>query len=250
MAYPLPLDMAYSTFLSNTALRKEKEEAQQRKFLDSLKQLQINLPFIEDLAQMPNYAHFLKDQSIKRPPNEYDIETLKLLENDRFDLFLLKGLEKLIDQSDLESCESLENKSNYESDLGIPIGRINYVNMPYYVEQRTTRPNGVKTEHLYLASTNEIDENRPEQESLPNHLEYAYLQSDKSFPIIISSKLFENEKKLLLHVLEKRKGAIAWKMSDIKGISLSFCTHKILIEDDFKLVIQPQRRLNPKVQDC
>ncbi|GJU61937.1 hypothetical protein Tco_1243772 [Tanacetum coccineum] len=38
-------------------------------------------------------------------------------------------------------------------------------------------------------------------------------------------------------------------MSDIKGISPSYCTHKILIEDDFKPVIQPQRRLNPKVQD-
>ncbi|GJW46542.1 reverse transcriptase domain-containing protein [Tanacetum coccineum] len=38
-------------------------------------------------------------------------------------------------------------------------------------------------------------------------------------------------------------------MSDIKGINLSYCTHKILIEDEFKPVIQPQRRLNPKVQD-
>nr|GEV15246.1 reverse transcriptase domain-containing protein [Tanacetum cinerariifolium] len=54
---------------------------------------------------------------------------------------------------------------------------------------------------------------------------------------------------LLLQVLEKRKGAISWKMSDIKGISPSFCTHKILMEDDFKPVIQSQRRLNPKVQD-
>ncbi|GKA35676.1 hypothetical protein Tco_0722167 [Tanacetum coccineum] len=54
---------------------------------------------------------------------------------------------------------------------------------------------------------------------------------------------------LLLQVLEKRKGAFAWKMSDIKGISLSYCTHKILMEDDYKPVIQPQRRLNPKVQD-
>ncbi|GKA80607.1 hypothetical protein Tco_0787299 [Tanacetum coccineum] len=54
---------------------------------------------------------------------------------------------------------------------------------------------------------------------------------------------------LLLQVLEKHKGAVAWKMSDIKGISPSFCTHKILMEDDFKPVIQPQRRLNPKVQD-
>ncbi|GJX96295.1 putative reverse transcriptase domain-containing protein [Tanacetum coccineum] len=50
-------------------------------------------------------------------------------------------------------------------------------------------------------------------------------------------------------VLEKHRGAFAWKMLDIKGISPSLCTHKILMEDDFKPVIQPQRRLNPKVQD-
>ncbi|GKD61923.1 hypothetical protein Tco_1299432, partial [Tanacetum coccineum] len=38
-------------------------------------------------------------------------------------------------------------------------------------------------------------------------------------------------------------------MSDVMGISPSDCTHKILMEDDYKPVIQPQRRLNPKVQD-
>ncbi|GJZ14828.1 reverse transcriptase domain-containing protein [Tanacetum coccineum] len=75
------------------------------------------------------------------------------------------------------------------------------------------------------------------------------MHGDKSFPIIISSELSKKEKMLLLQVLEKRKGATAWKMSDIKEISPSFCTHKILMEDDFKLVIQPQMRLNPKVQD-
>ncbi|GKF68344.1 hypothetical protein Tco_0198023, partial [Tanacetum coccineum] len=41
-------------------LRKEKEEAQQRKFLENLKQLHINLLFIEALAEMPKYAKFLK----------------------------------------------------------------------------------------------------------------------------------------------------------------------------------------------
>ncbi|GJZ20590.1 reverse transcriptase domain-containing protein [Tanacetum coccineum] len=50
-------------------------------------------------------------------------------------------------------------------------------------------------------------------------------------------------------VLEKRKGEIAWKMSNIKGISPSFYTYKILMEKSFKPVVQPQRRLNPKVQD-
>ncbi|GJZ92915.1 reverse transcriptase domain-containing protein, partial [Tanacetum coccineum] len=107
----------------------------------------------------------------------------------------------------------------------------------------------VKSEHFYSASANEINEKKPELKDLPHHLEYAYLHGDKSFPIIISSKLSEKEKMLLLQVLEKHKGAFAWKMSDIKGISPSFCTHKILMEDEFKPVIQPQRRLNPKVQD-
>ncbi|GKB76751.1 retrovirus-related pol polyprotein from transposon TNT 1-94 [Tanacetum coccineum] len=41
-------------------LRKEKEEAQQRKFLENLKQLHINIPFTEALVQMPKYAKFLK----------------------------------------------------------------------------------------------------------------------------------------------------------------------------------------------
>ncbi|GJS42644.1 hypothetical protein Tco_0567687 [Tanacetum coccineum] len=36
-------------------LRKEKEEAQQKKFLENMKQLHINLPFIKALAQMPNF---------------------------------------------------------------------------------------------------------------------------------------------------------------------------------------------------
>nr|GEX34675.1 hypothetical protein [Tanacetum cinerariifolium] len=39
----------------------------------------------------------------------------------------------------------------------------------------------------------------------------------------------QNVPKKTIKVLEKHKRAIAWKMSDIKGISLSFCTHKILI---------------------
>ncbi|GJR32753.1 hypothetical protein Tco_1108985 [Tanacetum coccineum] len=41
-------------------LRNENEEAQQKRLLENLKQLHINLPFIEALAQMPRYAKFLK----------------------------------------------------------------------------------------------------------------------------------------------------------------------------------------------
>nr|GEY19410.1 reverse transcriptase domain-containing protein [Tanacetum cinerariifolium] len=42
---------------------------------------------------------------------------------------------------------------------------------------------------------------------------------------------------------------IAWKISDIKGIDPHFCTHKILIKDDFKLAVQHQRGVNPKIHE-
>ncbi|GJU71230.1 hypothetical protein Tco_1262635 [Tanacetum coccineum] len=153
----------------------------------------------------------------------------------------------LLSRIHLLELKLLVNFLRYDSENSIR--RINSVNTPYPVTQGTTNGSDVKSEHLYSASANKIDEKKPELKNLPQHLEYAYLHGDKSFPIIISSELFEKEKISLLQVLERRKGAIAWKMSDIKGISPSYCTHKILMEDDYKPVIQPQRRLNPKVQD-
>nr|GEW87519.1 reverse transcriptase domain-containing protein [Tanacetum cinerariifolium] len=41
--------------------------------------------------------------------------------------------------------------------------------------------------------------------------------------------------------------AIAWKIIDIKGIDPRFCTHKILMEEDYKPVVQSQRRVNLKI---
>ncbi|GKA19859.1 reverse transcriptase domain-containing protein [Tanacetum coccineum] len=110
-------------------------------------------------------------------------------------------------------------------------------------------PNLRSMEELLQAPTDGVGDAIPELKDLPSHLEYAFLNKDGSCPVIISSKLTQNEKASLLQVLEKHKGVIAWKMADIKGISPSFCTHKILLEENFKPVIQPQRRLNPKVQE-
>nr|GEW62288.1 reverse transcriptase domain-containing protein [Tanacetum cinerariifolium] len=57
------------------------------------------------------------------------------------------------------------------------------------------------------------------------------------------------EKTTLITVLKSHKRAIAWKLSDIKGIDPEFCTHKILMEDDFEPAVQHQRRVNPKIYD-
>nr|GEX08167.1 reverse transcriptase domain-containing protein [Tanacetum cinerariifolium] len=43
--------------------------------------------------------------------------------------------------------------------------------------------------------------------------------------------------------------AINWKLTDIKGIDLEFYSHKILLEEDYTLKVQSQRRVNPKIHD-
>ncbi|KAD7116998.1 hypothetical protein E3N88_04266 [Mikania micrantha] len=88
-----------------------------------------------------------------------------------------------------------------------------------------------------------------ELKELPSHLEYAFLDEDSRLPVIIAAELTEEEKKRLIDVLKAHKQAIAWKLMDIKGINPSFCTHRILMEDEFKPVVQSQRRLNPNMQE-
>ncbi|GJZ11728.1 hypothetical protein Tco_0546487 [Tanacetum coccineum] len=70
-------------------LRKEKDEAQQKKFLENLKQLYINLPFIEALAQMPKYAKFLKGLLTNKARLE---EACKIIMNKRCSAVLLNKL--------------------------------------------------------------------------------------------------------------------------------------------------------------
>ncbi|GJS44934.1 hypothetical protein Tco_0595055 [Tanacetum coccineum] len=89
----------------------------------------------------------------------------------------------------------------------------------------------------------------PIKENLPPHLEYTFLEGDDKLPVIIAKDLSDEEKAALIKVLKSRKRAITWKLSDIKGINPEFCTHKILMEDDYKPAVQHQRRVNPKIHD-
>nr|GEZ97874.1 reverse transcriptase domain-containing protein [Tanacetum cinerariifolium] len=73
--------------------------------------------------------------------------------------------------------------------------------------------------------------------------------SDDKLSVIIVKDLSVEEKTALITVLKSHKRAIAWKLSDIKGIDAEFCTHKILIEEDFEPAVQHQRRVNPKIYD-
>ncbi|GJT08077.1 reverse transcriptase domain-containing protein [Tanacetum coccineum] len=84
---------------------------------------------------------------------------------------------------------------------------------------------------------------------LPPHLEYAFLEGTDKLPVIIAKNLKDEEKTALLKVHKSHKHAIAWKISDIKGIDPRFYTHNILMEDNVKPMVQHQRRVNPKIHE-
>ncbi|RVW59599.1 Retrovirus-related Pol polyprotein from transposon 17.6 [Vitis vinifera] len=85
--------------------------------------------------------------------------------------------------------------------------------------------------------------------SLPVDLKYAHLEEDEKFLVVVSSTLTSDQEDSLLGALRKCKKAIGWQISYLKGISPLVCTHHIYMEEDAKPVRQPQRRLNPHMQE-
>ncbi|RDY05883.1 Retrovirus-related Pol polyprotein from transposon 17.6, partial [Mucuna pruriens] len=72
-----------------------------------------------------------------------------------------------------------------------------------------------------------------ELKPLSSHLKYAYLDTEQQF---LEDKL--------LHVLRRHKKAIEWKLSDLPGINPSICMHRILMEEEARLI-----RLNLTILD-
>ena len=83
----------------------------------------------------------------------------------------------------------------------------------------------------------------------PSHLKYAFLEKEKGKPLIISAALTEIEEQKLLKIRRKYKEASAWLIKDLKGISPSICMHKILLNDNTRISIEHQRRLNLVMKD-
>ena len=59
-------------------------------------------------------------------------------------------------------------------------------------------------------------------------------EENEANPVIISNSLGKEEESQLVEVLKKHKAATGWHISDLKGISPSYCMHKINMEADYK----------------
>ncbi|GJY15429.1 reverse transcriptase domain-containing protein [Tanacetum coccineum] len=82
------------------------------------------------------------------------------------------------------------------------------------------------------------------------NVEYAFLEDNNKLPVIIAKDLSVDEKTALIMVATRsRRKEPSLGISDIKGINPEFCSHKILMEEDYEPAVQHQRRVNPKIHD-
>ncbi|XP_074267374.1 uncharacterized protein LOC141590706 [Silene latifolia] len=88
-----------------------------------------------------------------------------------------------------------------------------------------------------------------ELKPLPSSLKYEFLGNNSTFPVIISRALDDTQTSKLISLLKRFKGVLGYTIGDLKGISPSLCTHKILLENEDASSIEPQRRLNPIMKE-
>jgi hypothetical protein len=79
-----------------------------------------------------------------------------------------------------------------------------------------------------------------ELKQLPPGLQYVFLNGNHETPVINSYKVSNDETRRLVATLEKYQSVIGYSLKDLKGISLSLCTHHIPNEQDHKPIREHQ----------
>ena len=180
-------------------------------------------------------------------------QSLKILDKDREDY-------KSVDDVYLNNSDCY-----YDCNAQLPINE-NEMNFQYLECVNTDFPHIslYSTEKVLSLKQNSMDngENNEEKEihqetsteglvlkEFPSHLKYAYLELPKSKPVIISARLSDAEEQKRLKILKNYQESIAWSIDELKGISMSICMHKILLEENAKPSVEHQRRLNPVMKE-
>ncbi|KAH9680288.1 hypothetical protein KPL71_026499 [Citrus sinensis] len=265
--------------------QKQKQDKQFSKFLEVLKQLHINIPFVEALEQMPNYVKFLKD-ILARKRRLGEFETVALTQESNH-MLQSKIPTKLKDPGSFTIPCSIGTRYAGRAlcDLGASINL-----MPLSVFKplgvRECRPTTVTLQladrshaypegkiedvlvkidkFIFLVDFIVLDFEADKEQTEWTDAAVMYLT--KSPPLrMLKRKMLQQSKQIrwtnsnligttgqeqsLVDLLGKYRRAIGWTIADIKGISPSICMHKILLENCSSNSVEHQRRLNPIMKE-
>ncbi|GKA56255.1 reverse transcriptase domain-containing protein [Tanacetum coccineum] len=220
---PMPNQRTSIPFPSrrNDERRREKANDQIEKFYEIFRDLSFEISFTDALTLMPKFASTLKTLIGNK---EKLSEMARTPLNENCSAVILNKLpKKLGDLDDLLYLIVILWRLIHER-LGT-ISVFIWKNLslpetnPELDDARAAGPFNT-TKDQFKSSIDEPPE--VELKDLPPHLEYAFLEGDDKLPVIISKDLKDEEKAALIKVLKSHKRAIAWKLSDIKGVDPEF----------------------------
>ena len=109
---------------------------------------------------------------------------------------------------------------------------------------------GPPTDEAFEEPEKRGDEELPplELKTLPDNLNYMFLDDTNNFPVIISAKL-SGEEEELMRILKEHCQAFGYSMDDLKGISPMIVIHQIFMEEGAKPVAEFNRRLKPEMKE-
>ena len=116
----------------------------------------------------------------------------------------------------LDHMAEFDAESESEIDIDYKSGDVLPLEIDFLESDRTNHVSGSKytSDFLYEVQaekpslTTTIQPATPELKLMPSNLKYSYLDDSKSFPVIISASLVDEQEEKLLSVLKKHKKAI------------------------------------------
>ncbi|XP_073063995.1 uncharacterized protein [Primulina eburnea] len=256
---------SFSSTISNAVvpsfpsrLEKSKKLDYEKEVLEIFRKVEINIPLIDAIKQIPRYAKSLKDLCTNKRRFKSD-EKVSLggsvsavIKNSLPNKCKDPGVvEDVLVQECFEETYEIDNfhmqaQLEMEGELA-EAWEISETDE----ESQTVVPN-LETEILIphnklLPSV--LLAPKLELKDLPDHLKYIYLGDNETLSVIILKRLTKEQEERLTTILREHKTAIGWTLADIKSTSPSICMHRIRLEDDAKSVREFQRKPSPVMKE-
>ncbi|CAN6716285.1 unnamed protein product [Malus baccata var. baccata] len=231
-------------------MQTKKEEAK-KDILETFRKVQVNIPLLDAIKQVPRYAKFLKELCTTRKrmsTKEVVKGYFDDLNDDALEKVITRGMElktKGADSSVTHGIHGLGHAVPPSEELIEVVAALE--SSPKLDGKYTNRESIPISTNKLLPSI--IQAPILELKPLPSHLKYIFLGENETLPAIISSSLTAQEEEKLLRVLKEFKSALGWTLADIKGVSPTTCLHHIFLEEGAKPTREAQRRLNPPMME-
>ncbi|XP_071917150.1 uncharacterized protein [Coffea arabica] len=235
-------------------LEKTKKAEKKKELLDVFRKVEINIPLLDAIKQIPKYAKFFKDLCTHKRKLRGD---KKVAVEENVSAVLQRKLPSKCGDPGTSIIIQLADRTNTYSERLVEdvLVQVNELVFPadFYVldmgDERSLSPSPILLGRPFLSTVRtKIDVNEgtlsmkfegeiaPELEfkSLPKHLKYAFLRDKETLSVIISAHLSPSQENNLICLLRDYKEAIGWSIADIKEINPSLCMHRIRLEDDAK----------------